>query len=204
MVPRNRILTGLFLFATLFPTSVIGESADDLKARLNELLLRYTDAHPNVVELRDQIKRLKSQRASQPRRQAQSASQPLALDGEGHPRVVLQRNRAGHYVGKGKINGKPVLFLVDTGATEVALPLALARRLDLRLRPGGMSKTANGNVRVWRTRLDSVDLGGMRLNKVRATVLPNMPGEEVLLGMSYLKHYELLQRGNTLTLRPQG
>ena len=194
MVPRNRILTGLFLFATLFATSVIGESVDDLEARLNQLLLRYTDAHPDVVELRDQIRRLRAQRTPK----------PLALDGQGRPGVVLQRNRAGHYVGNGRINGEPVLFLVDTGATEVALPLALARRLDLPLRPGGMSKTANGNVRVWSTRLDSVDLGGMRLSRVRATVLPNMHGEQVLLGMSYLKHFELLQRGNTLTLRPVG
>jgi aspartyl protease family protein len=39
---------------------------------------------------------------------------------------------------------------------------------------------------------------------VQASVLPNMPGEEVLLGMSYLKRFELIQRDNTLTLRPPG
>jgi aspartyl protease family protein len=66
-----------------------------------------------------------------------------------------------------------------------------------------MSKTANGNVRTWTTRLDSVDLGGLTARGVRASVLPNMPGNEVLLGMSYLKRFELTQRGNTLTLRRQ-
>ncbi len=120
----------------------------------------------------------------------------------GLPQVVLRRNRAGHYVAGGRINGEPVVFMVDTGATDVALPLPLARRLGLRLRPGGVSVTANGRVETWRTRLDSVDLGGLVLRDVRASVLPNMPGEEVLLGMSYLKHLELIQRDGTLTLRP--
>ena len=122
----------------------------------------------------------------------------------GLPQVVLRRNRAGHYVATGRINGEPVVFMVDTGATDVALPLPVARRLDLPLAPGGMSQTANGLVATWRTRLDSVDLGGLELRNVRASVLPNMPGDEVLLGMSYLKHLEMLQRDGTLTLRPHG
>jgi aspartyl protease family protein len=80
----------------------------------------------------------------------------------------------------------------------------VARKLDLPLGSPRMSRTANGDVQVWSTRLDSVDLGGLRLNGVLASVLPNMPGEEVLLGMSYLKHFELIQRDGTLTLRPHG
>lgn len=119
----------------------------------------------------------------------------------GAPEVVLRRNRAGHYVASGRINDHPVVFMVDTGATDVALPLALARRLGLTLRSGGISVTANGRVETWRTRLASVDVGGLTLHDVRASVLPNMPGDEVLLGMSYLKHLELIQRGDTLTLR---
>jgi aspartyl protease family protein len=117
--------------------------------------------------------------------------------------VVLQRNREGHYVAGGTINGRPVEFLLDTGATQVALPLELARRLDLPLRPGGIGRTANGDVEVWATRLDSVNLGGLTAEHVPATVLPGLEGGEVLLGMSYLKRFELIQRGNTLTLRAQ-
>lgn len=128
---------------------------------------------------------------------------PLVTQGSsGVPEVRLERNRAGHYVAGGRINGSPVRFLIDTGATEVALPLALAERLSLPLRSGGLSRTANGTVRTWTTRLESVDLGGLVARNVRATVLPNMPGEEVLLGMSYLSHLEMIQRGGTLTLRP--
>lgn len=128
---------------------------------------------------------------------------PVAEVGQaGVAQVVLRRNRAGHYVAGGRINGRPVVFMLDTGATDVALPIDLARRLDLPLRRGGLSTTANGTVQTWRTRLDSVDLGGLVMRDVRASVLPNMPGGEVLLGMSYLKHLELIQRGDTLTLRP--
>ncbi len=62
--------------------------------------------------------------------------------------------------------------------------------------------TANGVVDTWSTRLDRVDLGGLLMRQVPASVLPNMPGGEVLLGMSYLRHLELIQRGDTLILRP--
>jgi aspartyl protease family protein len=126
------------------------------------------------------------------------------VDAAGVPSVVLQRNRMGHYVAGGRINGESVTFLVDTGATAVALPVALAERLELPLLPGGMSKTANGLVRTWTTRLDSVDVAGLTARNVRAVVMPNMPGDEVLLGMNYLKRFELIQRGDTLTLRAPG
>lgn len=128
--------------------------------------------------------------------------EPAATPGrDGIPEVVLQRNRAGHYVATGSINGLSVRFLIDTGATDVALPLSLARQLELPLRPGGTSITANGTTQTWVTRLDRVELGGILRRGVRASVLPNMAGDEVLLGMSYLKYLELIQRGNTLTLR---
>lgn len=126
----------------------------------------------------------------------------VETDGSGVPQVLLRRNRAGHYVAGGLINGQSVVFLVDTGASDVALPLDVARRLGLRLRPGGVARTANGMVETWTTRLDTVDLGGLVGRNIRASVLPDMPGEQVLLGMSYLKHLELLQRGDTLRLRP--
>lgn len=136
-------------------------------------------------------------------RQENPNPDPIARTGQdGIPHVVLRRNRAGHYVATGSINGVNVRFLVDTGATNVALPLDLARRLELPLAPGMESVTANGTVRTWATRLDRVELGGIVARAVRASVLPNIPGEEVLLGMSYLKHLELIQRDGTLTLRP--
>lgn len=123
------------------------------------------------------------------------------VSAQGLREVVLQRNRAGHYVADGRINGEPATFLLDTGATDVALPESLAERLGLKPLAYGQSQTAAGRVSTWTTRLDRVSLGAIELNDVRASVLPSMEGDGVLLGMSFLKHLELIQRGETLILR---
>lgn len=120
----------------------------------------------------------------------------------GFREVVLNRNAQGHYVVTGKINGRTVQMLVDTGATDVALSWDIAASLDLDLREGGFSKTANGTVAVWRTLLQNVSIGGIELNDVRAVVLPKgAMSEQVLLGMSFLKKLELVQKDGQLTLR---
>jgi len=121
--------------------------------------------------------------------------------GGGVRELVLTRNRAGHYVANGSINGEPVVFMLDTGATDVAIPGAVAERLRLKRGRPMVYQTANGAVKVYRTLLDEVALGGIALRGVRASINPAMRQEEVLLGMSFLKHLEFTQRGNTLTLR---
>lgn len=121
--------------------------------------------------------------------------------GDGSAEVVLERNRGGHYVADGFINDHPVTFLIDTGATDVAVPDRLADHLELRRDQAVSSQTANGVVTAWSARLDSVRLGPIEMRSVRATVLPNLRSGEVLLGMSFLKHLELVQRGEQLTLR---
>jgi aspartyl protease family protein len=120
---------------------------------------------------------------------------------QGSRELVLKRNRAGHYVAGGSINGYPVTFLLDTGATDVAIPERVARRIGLERGRRSISRTAAGDVMTWSALLRSVDLGGLELNTIPATILPDMPGDQVLLGMSYLKRLELVQRGDTLTLR---
>lgn len=121
---------------------------------------------------------------------------------DGRSSVVLDRNSKGHYVAGGRINGLPVTFLLDTGATDVALPEALADRLRLERSGGAISQTANGPVAVWRTVLDEVQLGSITLRDVRAAILPSMgAGDPVLLGMSFLRQLEFTQRDGQLTLR---
>jgi aspartyl protease family protein len=115
--------------------------------------------------------------------------------------VILKRNPSGHYVAGGEINGSRVTFLLDTGATDVAISEDLANRLQLRKGAARLSRTANGTVRSWNTVLDDVKLGSIRLKHVSASILPTMRAGEVLLGMSFLKQLELLQRGNLLTLK---
>lgn len=115
--------------------------------------------------------------------------------------VQLQSNPQGHFVVDGRINGRPVTFLLDTGATDVAIPIGLAERLGLpRGAPVGL-QTANGQTTGYRTVLDSLGLGDILLHEVRAIVAPGFDGEQVLLGMSALKQLEFTQRAGTLVLR---
>ncbi len=115
--------------------------------------------------------------------------------------VVLERNRSGHYVASGQINGKRVTFLLDTGATDVAVSDELAANLGLRKGAYINSQTANGVVTARQTLLSEVSIGDIRLYNVRASILPGMHGQEVLLGMSFLQQLELVQRGGLLLLR---
>lgn len=120
--------------------------------------------------------------------------------------LVLKRNRMGHYVANGSINSQPVTFMLDTGATDVAIPAVIAKKLNLQAGPSAYYQTANGQVKVYLTKLDTISLGDIRLSNVRATINPGYKSDQILLGMSFLKHLEFSQRGNTLTLRqyPKG
>jgi aspartyl protease family protein len=116
--------------------------------------------------------------------------------------LVLRRNRMGHYVAPGLINGQPVTFLLDTGATVVSVPAHLGPTLGLV--PGARQRvmTANGEVLARATRIGELGLGPFRMREVRAHLNPGMGGDQVLLGMSVLRQLEFTQRGDTLTLRP--
>jgi len=115
--------------------------------------------------------------------------------------VRLQRNRLGHYVTAGTINSKPVTFLIDTGATGVAIPVPIAKTLDLKRGRPIATRTANGTAKSYLTRLNEVSVGGVSVGNVDATIAPGLRGNEILLGMSFLKHVEFTQRGDTLILR---
>ncbi len=115
--------------------------------------------------------------------------------------VVLQRNKFGHYVTSGEINGMPVTFMLDTGATGVAIPEAVASRLGLRRGTAFPTQTANGVSTSYAVTLDQVSVGGIELLDVSAAIAQGLQSDQVLLGMSFLKHIEFTQRGDTLTLR---
>ncbi len=115
--------------------------------------------------------------------------------------VVLQRNRFGHYLATGAINGTPVTFLLDTGATQISIPGNLARDLGLKPGPAYGVSTANGTITVRGTWVPELSLGPIVLHDVRANINPYMDGDEVLLGMSALANLEFSQRGDRLTLK---
>jgi len=128
-------------------------------------------------------------------------SEPTSLS-EGNTRtVILQRNAFNHYLSSGKINGAEVLFLLDTGATDVAIPGLLAKKLDLKKGAVGYASTAAGTVQVFRSHIDSLEIGNIRLNNVRASIIPSMDGEEILLGMTVLGQLRFTQQGDILELQ---
>jgi aspartyl protease family protein len=118
--------------------------------------------------------------------------------------LVLKRSRDGHYVFPGTINSRPVSFLLDTGATLVSVPAHLAGELGLKAGAYQQSITANGTVATRATRVDTLAFGPFVLQDVPASLNPGMAGDQVLLGMSVLKHLEFTQRGDTLVLRALG
>tara|TARA_R110002110_G_scaffold409480_2_gene631858 strand:- start:14206 stop:14733 length:528 start_codon:yes stop_codon:yes gene_type:complete len=120
---------------------------------------------------------------------------------DGVREVVLQRNRFGHYVTSGRINDEPVVFMLDTGATGVAIPENIARRLKLERGRAFRTQTANGVAVSYATRLDRVSVGDIALDNVSAGIVPGLQTSEILLGMSFLKHIEFTQRGDQLILR---
>ncbi len=127
--------------------------------------------------------------------------EPQSVRGDGYVEVRLVSSRQGHYLLDGRIDGQGVTFLLDTGATQVAVPARLAERLGLAPGAPVTLSTANGRVTGQRTQLQDLRLGDIRLSEVPAIIVPGMDGDEVLLGMSALKQLEFTQRDGTLVLR---
>ncbi|MNR11501.1 Retroviral aspartyl protease [compost metagenome] len=123
------------------------------------------------------------------------------MRGDGYVEVRLASSRQGHYLLDGRIDGQGATFLLDTGATQVAVPSKLAERLGLERGAPVTVSTANGRVTGHRTQLQDLRLGDIRLTQVPAIIVPGMDGDEVLLGMSALKQLEFTQRDGTLVLR---
>jgi len=116
--------------------------------------------------------------------------------------LVLKRNAAGHYVTPGAINGQPVTFMLDTGATTVAIPARLGAKLGLPAGPAFEVSTANGVAQARLTVIDELALGPFVLRQVQAGLSPGMNHDDtILLGMNVLKKLEFTQSGDTLVLR---
>lgn len=117
--------------------------------------------------------------------------------------VQVVRDNAGMYTTVGSINGRTVDFLVDTGASTVAISAVEARRLGIAYRLDGAPirvKTASGQADAWALRLDSVKVGGIELRNVDAVVIEASSPEHALLGMSFLGRIKTRHEGNVLFL----
>ncbi len=134
-------------------------------------------------------------------RQRNPNSHLVSAVAEGEP-LVLERSRGGHFVATGRINGEPVEFLVDTGATYVSLPREMAERLGLETTGSAWFNTANGRVRGGLTTLDEVSLGGYVARDVRGSISSGLEGDTALLGMSFLNHFDIRIRDARMVLTP--
>jgi aspartyl protease family protein len=116
-------------------------------------------------------------------------------------RIVLPAASGGHFMSQGAINGQAVNFMVDTGATSVAMGAADADRIGLKYKSGqpGYTSTANGTVAVWRVKLASVRVGDVEIYDVDAVVVPTtMPF--VLLGNSFLGRFQMKRDNDQMVL----
>ena len=151
--------------------------------------------------------------------QANSRSATVEIDGESHVltmstrisssyevpdtrEVLIQRNEKMQYQTNASLNGHQMAVLVDTGANIVAMNQSHAKAIGLPAEAGEVSQveTASGIINARIVMLKSVDVGGIRIENVRATVLEGKFPTTVLLGMTYLRHVNMSETGGVLSL----
>jgi aspartyl protease family protein len=121
--------------------------------------------------------------------------------GSGPQSVTLSAGAGGHFMADGQINGSAIRFLVDTGATAIAIPASDATRMRIDYRNGrrGTTQTAGGPTTMYIVRLDSVRVGSIELQNVEAIVIEQgLP--IALLGNTFLNRTEMRREGQTMTL----
>jgi aspartyl protease family protein len=116
--------------------------------------------------------------------------------------VSITRNRNLQYMTNALINGRQTQVMVDTGANIVAMNEAQAKQLGVKTDSAErvMVETASDKIGAWKVKLDSIDVGGIRINHVEATVVEGGFPSVILLGMTYLKHVNIEENQGVMTL----
>ncbi len=135
------------------------------------------------------------------RRSIRLGESQVSTRGSANPTVTLTADERGHHLADGQINGQAIRFVVDTGASLVALSSSDAQRMGINYLGGQQTRmsTANGIARAWRVKLDSVSVGSITLNGVDAVVMENI-AMPALLGMSFLNRMDMHRDGQVMTL----
>ena len=124
----------------------------------------------------------------------------ISSSSNGSNQVILKRNSNHQYLANGSINGHKVTFLVDTGATDVAMSSAVAKKAKLSKGFKGYAGTAGGIVKSYKSNIKRLQLGNIELFNIEATIIPTMSDGYVLLGMSALKQLELVHKEGKLII----
>ncbi len=133
--------------------------------------------------------------------QAKAGQSPAATSAQsaGVRNVNIPRDGRGHFQADGRIDGQRIAFMIDTGASVVALNEKSAAQFGLRPSRSDYNATvttANGTVKAARTRLAMVDIGGLVVRDVDAMVLPDEALSENLLGLSFLSKLKRFEYAN--------
>ena len=147
--------------------AVIFAIADNLLSRQAS---SYSITHPN-----DFVQRLLS-------------GDPIEITPKG---ISISADRSGHYSGVGMINNQKMAFMIDTGATLVAVPKDLAERTGLNFGAQVVSQTAAGNVLAFQTTIPTLQMGSITLTNTHAVIHEKL--EVVLIGMTVLKNFKVTQ-----------
>jgi aspartyl protease family protein len=130
----------------------------------------------------------------------------MAVAESGSGRLSIPHNARGHFETEGRIDGQRIDFMVDTGASMIALNETSAARFGLRPSRGEYNATvttANGTVKGARTRIAMVDVGGLVVRDVDAMVLPDEALSENLLGLSFLSKLKRFEYANGMMVLEQ-
>lgn len=131
---------------------------------------------------------------------------PVSMGGSGASagrgtRIVLTESGGGHFMTAGQVNGRAVQFMVDTGATSIAMSVSDAERAGIAYKTGQPVRmsTANGTTEGFRITLNSVRVGDVEVYDVAAVVIPQ-PMPFLLLGNSFLSRFQMRRENNLMTL----
>lgn len=112
--------------------------------------------------------------------------------------LLLKQNRSGHYLLNGRIKGKAITFMIDTGASVISLSRAVAMSAQIYCRDQVMMRTANGSTSACTAIIPTLELGPFRLKDVPAIIMPNL--EQPLLGMNILQNFRVEQENGEMRI----
>jgi aspartyl protease family protein len=137
------------------------------------------------------------------REESRSSDVALAANADKSGRgSVVMKMQQGHFLSAGSINGTSINFMVDTGASLVAISVAEARRIGINYLAGepAYSMTANGIAPLYRVKFDEVQVGNITLHNVDGAVMEGNGMSVALLGMSFLNRTDIRRDGDTMSL----